>query len=67
LAFGLFNHFFFIIFDIDCDDDGLSIASIQRVENERESCEMIEEPFCIKREGPNWDLSQNWLAGNKPS
>jgi len=28
LTFGLFDHFFFIIFNINCDDDGLSITNI---------------------------------------
>ena len=50
LVFGLFDHFFFIIFDIDCDNDDLFIVSVQKIENERKSCKMIEKSFCTVRE-----------------
>ncbi len=33
----------------------------RKVGNERE--EMVEGPFIFSKRGPNWDLSQNWLAG----
>ena len=49
LVFDLFDHVFFITFDVDCDGDGLSIASVQGVENGRELCEMVEGPFCTAR------------------
>ena len=50
MIFELFDHVFFIIFDVSYDDDDLFIVSVQRVKNERESCEMIEEFFCTVRE-----------------
>jgi len=50
LIFELFDHFFFIIFDVDYDDDDLFIVSVQKVKNERESCKIIEESFCTVRE-----------------
>ena len=49
LAFELCDHVFFITFDVDCDGDGISIASVQGVENGRELCEMIEGLFCTER------------------
>ena len=50
LIFKLFNHFFFIIFDVSYDDDDLFIVSVQRVKNERELYKIIEEFFCTVRE-----------------
>ncbi len=50
MIFELFDHFFFIIFDVDYDDDDLFIVSVQKVKNERESCKIIEESFCTVRE-----------------
>jgi hypothetical protein len=49
LTVELFDHVFFITFDVDCDGDGLFIASVQGVENGRELCETIEGPFCTVR------------------
>ena len=50
MIFRLFDHFFFIIFNVDCDGDDLPITSIQRVKNGRELYKIVEESFCTVRE-----------------
>lgn len=52
---------FFINFDDDCDKgNDLVMINVAEDGNGRESCDIV---LYTQQEGPNWDASENWLAG----